>query len=155
MVKQHIWSFLQNIVHYKRNLFYYKTHFAWYEISVYFYFLWNILQQIFWKGLIQAKNFIKVSQFSKLNFRFEVWIYLVSNVIQKTHDGFKVNESVCIAEQQYVITIIKIFENKPKLWQLDGKIFCYYMSVYCNTFNDRCTFFKITSYYAPLITPFQ
>ena len=32
------------------------------------------------------------------------------------HDGFKANESVCLAkfEQQCVITIIEIFENEPK-----------------------------------------
>ena len=32
------------------------------------------------------------------------------------HDGFKVNEPVCIVkfEQQYVITIVKVFENEPK-----------------------------------------
>ena len=31
------------------------------------------------------------------------------------HDGFKVNEPMCIAkfEQQYVITIVKVFENEP------------------------------------------
>ena len=47
------------------------------------------------------------------------------------HDWFKVNESVCIAksEQQYVITIIKIFENEPKSRRLDGIAFYYYMSV--------------------------
>ena len=47
------------------------------------------------------------------------------------HDGFKVNESVCIAgfEQQYIITNIKIFENKPKYWWLDEKLFHYYISV--------------------------
>ena len=47
------------------------------------------------------------------------------------HDGFKVNESVCIAkfEQQCVITIIKIFENEPKFRWLDKKILYYYMSV--------------------------
>ena len=77
-------------------------------------------------------------------------MYLVSNVIQKIHVGFKVNESVCIAkfEQQY---LIKIFENEPKSRWLDEKISYYSMSVYSNTFNDRCTFFKSTSYYAPLI----
>ena len=74
---------------------------------------------------------MKFPQFSKLNFRFEVSIYLVSHVIQKMHDGFKMNESVCITkfEQRYVITIIKIFENEPKSRWLDEKIFYYYMSV--------------------------
>ena len=68
---------------------------------------------------------LNASQFSKFNFRFEVWIYLVWYVIQKTHDEFKANESVCIAkfEQQYVITIMKIFENEPKSWWLDEKMF--------------------------------
>ena len=68
---------------------------------------------MFYSGLIQIKNFNKVSQFLKLNFRFEVWIYLVSHVIQKMHDGFEVNESVWI--------------NKFR-W-LDKKVFYYYMSV--------------------------
>ena len=47
------------------------------------------------------------------------------------HDGFKVNESLCIAkfEQQCVIMVIKIFENKPKFQWLDEKIFYNYMSV--------------------------
>ena len=47
------------------------------------------------------------------------------------HDGFKVNESVCVAkfEQQYVIKIIKIFENEPKSRWLEEKIAYYYMSV--------------------------
>ena len=68
---------------------------------------------------------LNASQFSKFNFRFEVWIYLVWYVIQKTHDEFKANESVCIAkfEQQYVITIMKIFENEPKSRWLDEKMF--------------------------------
>ena len=77
--------------------------------------------------MIQIKNFNKVSQFSQLNFRFEIWIYLVSHVIQKLHDGIQVNESVCITkfEQQCVITIIKIFENEPKFRWSDEKIFYY------------------------------
>ena len=47
------------------------------------------------------------------------------------HDWFKVNESVGItkSEQQYVITIIKIFQNEPKPQRLDGKAFYYHMSV--------------------------
>ena len=47
------------------------------------------------------------------------------------HDGFKVNESMCIAKfcQQYYITIIKIFQNEPKSRWLDEEIFQYYMSV--------------------------
>ena len=47
----------------------------------------------------------------------------MSHVIQKLHDGFQVNESMCIAkfEQQCVITIIKIFENEPKFRWLDEK----------------------------------
>ena len=92
--------------------------------------------------MIQIKNFNKVSQFSQLNFRFEIWIYLVSHVIQKLHDGIQVNESVCITkfEQQCVITIIKIFENEPKFRWSDEKIFCYYFlcQFYSNTFNDHC-----------------
>ena len=77
--------------------------------------------------MIQIKNFNKVSQFSQLNFRFEIWTYLVSHVIQKLHDWFQVNESVCIAkfEQQCVIAIIKIFENEPKFRWSDEKIFYY------------------------------
>ena len=45
------------------------------------------------------------------------------------HDGFKVNESAGIAkfEQQCVIKIMKIFENEPKSWWLDEKMFCYCM----------------------------
>ena len=45
------------------------------------------------------------------------------------HDGFKVNESVCIAkfEQQCVIKIIKIIEKEPNSRWLDEKIFYYYM----------------------------
>ena len=91
--------------------------------------------------MIQIKNLNKISQFSKLNFRFEIWIYLVSHVIQKLHDEFQVNESVCIAkfEQQCVITIIKIFENEPKFRWLDEKIFHCTCQLYSNTFNDRCT----------------
>ena len=48
----------------------------------------------------------------------------------KMHDGFKVNESVCIAkfEQQCVITIIKIFENEPKFRWLDEKCFILHLS---------------------------
>ena len=67
---------------------------------------------IYWKGLIQVKNFNEGSQFWKLNFRFEVWIYLVSNVIQKMHDGFKMNESVWMVEyeQQYV-------NNYQNIWK--------------------------------------
>ena len=55
----------------------------------------------------------------------------MSHVIQKLHDGFQVNESVCIAkfEQQCVITIIKISENEPKFQWLDQKTFYYHMSV--------------------------
>ena len=47
------------------------------------------------------------------------------------HDGFKVHESMCIAkcEHEYVVTIIKIFENEPKSQRLDEKMFYYYMSV--------------------------
>ena len=59
-----------------------------------------MLYRIYWKESIQAKNFSKCSQFSKLNFRIEVWIYFVSNVIQKKHDWFKVNESVSVAKSE-------------------------------------------------------
>ena len=110
----------------QRNLFHRKTYFAWYEIS--FWFLFSVICTIA-NSLDRFDS--NASQFSKLDFRFEVWIYLVSCVIQKMHDGFKINESVCIAkyEQQRLITIMKIFENKPKSRWLDEKIFYYYMSV--------------------------
>ena len=67
------------------------------------------------------------------------------------HDGFKVTESVCIAkfEQQCVIAIMKIFENEPESRWLDEKIFYYYANFIFNTFNDRCTFCKRTSYIMP------
>ena len=63
--------------------------------------------------MIQVKNFNKVSQFSKLIFRFEVWIYLVSHDIQKVHDEFKVNECVRLSkfEQQYVSNYHNIWKR--------------------------------------------
>ena len=50
---------------------------------------------------------------------------------QKMHDGSEINKSVCIAkfEQQCAITIINIFESKPKSRWLHEKIFYYYMPV--------------------------
>lgn len=50
---------------------------------------------------------------------------------QKMHDVSEINKSVCIAkfEQQCAITIINIFESKPKSRWLHEKIFYYYMPV--------------------------
>ena len=60
------------------------------------------------------------------------------------HDGFKVNESVCIAkfEQHCFKTIMKIFENEPKSWWLDEKTFYYYMSHVAITPYLLCFFSK-------------
>ena len=77
MVKQHIWSFSQDIVYSisRGTFFHRKTHFAWYEISVCFLFFViyakseYIRYWIYWKEFI---HFSKCSQFLKLNFRFEV-----------------------------------------------------------------------------------
>ena len=75
----------------------------------------------------------------------------------KMHDGFKVNESLCMAnsEQQYVLTIIKIFENETKSWRLNEKFFIITCQFYSDIPDYHCAFAKSTSYYAPpLITPF-
>ena len=100
---------------------------------------------------------MKFPQFSKLNFRFEVSIYLVSHVIQKMHDGFKMNESVCVTkfEQRYVITVSKYLKTNPNHGGQMKKQFIIRCQFYCNTFNDRCVFLKSTSYYAPLIALFS
>ena len=73
------------------------------------------------------------------------------------HDGFKVNEPVCIAksEQQYVLTIIKIFENEPKSQWLDGNMFIITCHFYSDIFNYGYAFVKSTSYYSLLIALFQ
>ena len=68
--------------------------------------------------------------------------------LSKMHEEFKVNESVCMpnTEQQFIITIIKIFENEPKSRRLHGKMFYYYMSVHSDILNYYYAFVKSTRY---------
>ena len=134
MLKQHIWSFLQDI---QSELFHCKTHFAWYKISVCFTFFVICIIADSLERMTQIKNFNKVSQFSKLNFRFEVWIYLVAHVTQKMHDVFKINEIVWIRKFPW----------------LDEKIL--HVNFILTHLMIAAPIYKSASYHARLIALFQ